>query len=40
MHPYALAILVHAWNCEYFAGNAEFGSKHFRQLLQTGQGPH
>jgi hypothetical protein len=36
MHPYALTILVYAWNCECFAGNAESGSKCFRQWLQMG----
>ena len=35
MHSNALIILVHLWNCEYFAGSAESGMKHFRQLLQT-----
>ena len=38
MHPYALTILVHIWNCECFAGNIESGSKRFRQSLQTGYG--
>ena len=24
------------WNCEYFAGNAQSRSKHFRRVLETG----